>query len=279
MAKSSDESWAADVIYFIIPAYNEALNLPDLLSSILDWSRARNEVCHLIVVDDGSRDATAEILQAFRGLPITLVQHPVNRGVHEVFRSGFQAWGQFPCASLDLVVTMEADNTSELEILDAMVAKARRGDDVVLASCYVPDGEVVGTNPFRRFLSFCANTILRCTPGMPEVYTFSSFYRVHRAPFLESAMRAYGPRLIEEAGYVCVVEILLKFGLLNARISEVPLRLDGSRRKGASKMKILRTIRGYFALFFTRITGQLATPDPQARVNEPIVQSKLADGR
>jgi len=267
------------MIYFIIPAYNEAPNLPDLLSSILAWSRARNEVCHLIAVDDGSSDATAEILQTFRGLPVTLVRHPVNLGVNEVFRSGFQAWSHLPSAGTDLVVTIEADNTSELEILDAMMARARSGDDVVLASCYAPAGEVVGTTPFRRALSLCANTLLRCTPGMPTVYTFSSFYRVHRAPFLEYAMRAYGARFIEEQGYVCVVEILLKFGLLKARISEVPLRLDGKRRKGASKMKILRTIRGYFGLFLTRVTGQLATPDLQVCLKESIVQRKVADGR
>lgn len=266
------------MIYFIIPAFNEAANLPVLLSSLGEWSRTRHEPCHLIVVDDGSRDATAEVLREFRELPLTVVRHEVNCGVHEVFRSGFSAWSKLPAGGQDLVVTLEADNTSSLAILDAMLTRARQGDDLVLASCYAPGGEVVGTNLFRVFLSSCANLILRCTPGMPTVYTFSSFYRVYRASFLEYALRCYGERLIEERGFVCVVEMLLKFGVLQARISEVPLRLDGSVRKGASKMKVLRTIRGYLALFARAVTGRVAKPVEQVSVEKRMLQ-KSASGR
>lgn len=254
------------MIFFIIPAYNEEANLPELLFSIKRWSIARDEACQLIAVDDGSTDSTARILEAFADLPVKLVRHGVNRGVHEVFRSGFSAWTQLPFSNRDWVVTLEADNTSSLAILDTMLAQARWGDDLVLASCYAPGGEVVGTNLLRRFLSFCANLILRCTPGMPAVSTFSSFYRVYRASFLAHALNSYGPRFIEEEGFVCVVEMLLKFALLQARISEVPLRLDGTRRKGQSKMRIVRTIRGYFDLFAHAVTGQLARPSTQERM-------------
>jgi dolichol-phosphate mannosyltransferase len=267
------------MIYFIIPAYNEAENLPELLSSLANWSESRKERCHLIVVDDGSRDGTPEIARAFRRLPVTLVRHEVNRGVHEVFRSGFQAWSEFRCGIDDLVATLEADNTSSLAILDEMIDRARRSDDLVLASCYAPGGEVVGTNFLRVTLSSCANLILRCTPGMPSVCTFSSFYRVYRAPILAHAMRAYGSRFVEEEGFVCVVEILLKFGLLNTTISEVPLRLDGRRRKGASKMKILRTIHGYLSLFAHAVTGQLAKPEPQQKFMPEVVLRKEAGGQ
>jgi dolichol-phosphate mannosyltransferase len=267
------------MIYFIIPAFNEAANLPALLSSFWKWSRTRHEPCHLIVVDDGSCDDTAGILRAFRDLPVTVVRHETNRGVHEVFRSGFSAWSKLPAGRQDLVVTMEADNTSSLEILDTMLIRARQGDDLVLASCYVPGGEVVGTNLFRRILSFSANLILRCTPGMPTVSTFSSFYRIYRAPFLEYALQSYGQRFIEEQGFVCVVEMLLKFGLLKARISEVPLRLDGSLRKGASKMRVLRTIRGYLGLFVHAVTGRVAKPNGQVSIEKPALQNGASAGR
>jgi dolichol-phosphate mannosyltransferase len=266
------------MIYFIIPAFNEAANLPGLLSSIGEWSRTRHEPCHLIVVDDGSRDATPEVLQDFRELPLTVVRHDINRGVHEVFRSGFSAWSKLPARNEDLVITLEADNTSSLTILDAMLIRARQGDDLVLASCYAPGGDVVGTNLFRVLLSFSANLILRSTPGMPTVYTFSSFYRVYRAPFLEYALGCYGQRLIEERGFVCVVEMLLKFGTLKARISEVPLRLDGSKRQGNSKMKVLRTIRGYLTLFAHAVTGSVAKPVEPVSEKEMMLQ-KSASGR
>jgi dolichol-phosphate mannosyltransferase len=265
------------MIYFIIPAYNEAPNLPELLSSLAKWARRHMEECHVIAVDDGSTDATSEILQAFTNFPLTLIQHRPNRGVAAVFQSGFQRWREFHSQPQDLVVTLEADNTSSLEILHTMVEKARSGHDVVLASCYSPNGEVVGTNLLRTTLSFCANLILRCTPGMPKVYTFSSFYRVHRGPFLNHAFTAYEDRMIEEEGYVCVVEMLLKFGLMGARICEVPLRLDGSKRIGPSKMKVLRTIRGYLQLFLHATSGSLARPKSSA--GGIVAYKKAAGGR
>jgi dolichol-phosphate mannosyltransferase len=263
------------MIYFVVPAYNEAPNLPRLLNSLWIWSSQRREPCHVIPVDDGSRDDTPAILASFNKLPITVVRHSVNRNVHEVFRSGFEAWRKLPWSTPDLVVTIEADQTSSLDILDEMVARARNGDDVVLASCYAPGGEVVGTTLYRTLLSSTANLILRCTPGMPSVSTFSSFYRVYRAPFLAHALEAYGSRLIEAQGFVCVVEMLLKFGRIDARISEVPLRLDGKQRVGASKMKVVRTIRGYLGLFLRAITGRVAQP---AMLRLPVAEASMTKG-
>ena len=266
------------MIYFIVPALNEAANMPRLLQSLRQWSEAHGERFHLILVDDGSQDDTAGIVRRFPDLPSTIVSHGRNRGVHEAFRSGFRAWSQVPARAEDLVVTLEADNTSSVAILDQMVASARQGADLVLASCYAPGGEVVGTNLMRTTLSACANLILRWTPGMPRVYTFSSFYRVYRARFLSAALRSYGDRLIEEEGFVCVVEMLLKFGLLNGRIREVPLRLDGSQRRGTSKMRVLRTIRGYLVFFLSVVVGRTAKPDASICMEDSIVQTEPSSG-
>jgi dolichol-phosphate mannosyltransferase len=258
------------MIYFMIPMYNEAANLPVLLASLLQWTLRCGEHCHLIAVDDGSTDDTAEILRGFDGLPTTVVRHRSNLGVASAFESGFRAWSELSVGTCDLLVTLEADNTSSLSILKEMVERARAGFDLVLASCYAPGGTIVGTNFVRTSLSFCANLILRCTPGMPGVCTFSSFYRVYRGSFLRRAMAAYGDRMIEETGFVCVVELLLKFGLVGARICEVPLRLDGAQRKGASKMKVTRTIRGYLHLFLRAATGSVAKPRAEAQVSRII---------
>jgi len=264
------------MIHFVLPVYNEASNLPELLSSLREWAQSRHESCRLIAVDDGSIDASAQILLEFQGLPLTLIRHGTNRGVAQVFRSALCAWRECGAGSHDLLVTLEADNTSSLDILDSMVHLARGGYDVVLASCYAPGGQVVGTNLLRKTLSFCANLILRCTPGMPKVDTFSSFYRVHRAPFVARSLGAYGDNLIQEQGFVCVVEMLLKFGLLGAHIAEVPLRLDGSRRKDASKMKVIRTIRGYLQLFLDAISGRLARPQIDADRPERIIVEEVS---
>jgi len=59
---------------------------------------------------------------------------------------------------------------------------------------------------------------------------------------------SYGPGIIERTGFECMVELLIKTVLLKASVSEVEMLLDSSQRIGKSKMKILRTIRGYFSL-------------------------------
>jgi len=258
-------------VYFIIPAFNEAENLPGLLASLHAWLSARARGGHLVIVDDGSTDETAKLAREFDALPITLVQHPVNLGVHCVFRNGFDAVARLSPASDALIVTLEADNTSSLEILDKMLDRAREGYQLVLASCYAPGGLVVGTTLYRTFLSWCANLILRAIPGMPRVYTFSSFYRAYQASFLMQLLEAYHERLIEMEGFVCVVEILLKSARFGARITEVPMSLDGTQRKGPSKMKTLRTIHGYFRLFAWTLTGRLARPTiPLATSRKPV---------
>jgi dolichol-phosphate mannosyltransferase len=79
------------------------------------------------------------------------------------------------------------------------------------------------------------------------VKTYSSFYRAYRAEVLNAAHEAYEGKLIEEDGFVCMVEVLVKLDRLSLRITEVPMLLKTNMRQGNSKMKVLRTIRGYLS--------------------------------
>ena len=66
------------------------------------------------------------------------------------------------------------------------------------------------------------------------------FFRVYRSSVLRRGLRQYGDRLIQERGFACKAEILAKLERLGARIEEVPVDLDGSRRNGDSKMRVVR---------------------------------------
>jgi dolichol-phosphate mannosyltransferase len=252
------------MIFCIIPAYNEAANLPRLLKSLTEWAGTHDERLHLIVVDDGSRDATADIASSFTDLPLTLVRHPTNCGVDRVFWTGFETAQRLGVQDSDLVLTLEADNTSSLAILGDMVGRCRRGVDLALASCYAPGGRVVDVTAYRFVLSWCANLVLWSIPGMPRVHTYTSFYRVYGGALFLRMMRAYGERLIEERGFVCVAEILLKCSALNPTIQEVPLILDASQRQGASTMRVVPTIRGYLHLAGRAFLGRLSKPQALA---------------
>jgi dolichol-phosphate mannosyltransferase len=68
-------------------------------------------------------------------------------------------------------------------------------------------------------------------------------------PFLRKAYKYYGEAFIEEKGFVCMVELLIKFGRFNPRVVEIPMVLNGNIREGKSKMKVGKTIASYIKLF------------------------------
>lgn len=235
-------------LYFVIPAFNEAKNLPSLFDEI---ELAVGQTNHkIILVDDGSTDGTKEMLaEHSASLPLIIVTHPRNVGVGAGFRNGYTRLLGLPGTSPDdILVTIEADNTSDLKILPAMISKIDGGADLVLASCYAPGGRVEGTNWWRVILSAGANALIRTLFKMHNVHTYSSFYRVMKLQLLSKLSKTYGSRMIEEPGFICMVELLLKFRRIGARIDEVPMILKGSRRKGASKMRVISTTLSYLKL-------------------------------
>lgn len=231
-------------IVFVVPAFNEEKNIGRLLRN-LQAVAGEVVVKLIIIVDDGSTDSTALIAEEGAGaIPVRVVKHSRNMGVGQVFRTGFLEAIRV-VDNDDVIVTLEADNTSDLRILPEMVERIRAGSDIVLASCYAPGGGLVGSNGLRKLLSGVANRILRAIFPYPVVHTYSSFYRVYRPAILMAAMSHYGSRFIVEPGFVCAVEILLKIALLPARVEEVPMILALGERTGPSKMRIVRTILGY----------------------------------
>jgi len=149
----------------------------------------------------------------------------------------------------DIIVTMEADNTSDLDILEAMINRIEAGPDVVLASCYNAEGGVEGTTILRKVMSKGANFLIGLFSRDKDIKTFSSFYRCYRPEILRRAYRVYGEKFIEDKGFVCAVEIFLKLQKIGARMAEVPMVLKCDRRQGKSKMKIVKTILSYLRLF------------------------------
>lgn len=231
-------------VIFVVLACNEERNIGHLLHGLsrLDHNPHSSQV---IVVNDGSQDRTRDIAVSWgHSLQIEVIDHPINLGVGQGFRTGFVAALQHAGPD-DIIVTMEADNTCDLTILRQMLQQVETGSDVSLASCYAPGGAVLRTTPSRLILSKAANLMVRRLLRASEVHTYSSFYRAYRASALRRAMERYGERFIEEPGFVCMVEVLVKLHRLGLRITEVPMILDGGQRTGGSKMRIMRTIFCY----------------------------------
>jgi dolichol-phosphate mannosyltransferase len=149
------------MIYILIPIFNEEGNVANLhreLSTILP-----DEDKTFVFSDDGSSDKTIELLKShFSNTRFTVLGDGVNRGPGYAFNTGFE-WilGNSQNIEKDIVITMEADCTSDIGILPHMLGINRMGYDLVLASVYAQGGGFDSTSFIRKFLSAIANLLFR----------------------------------------------------------------------------------------------------------------------
>ena len=231
---------------FVIPAYNEEANVPRLLADLESRPGLWADGGWVILVDDGSTDRTVEVARAHDGdLPVEVLVAERNGGPGKAFDRGFRRALTF-CSRDELIVTLESDTTSDLDAVEAMLAAARGGADVVLASHH-GNGSLANVSAHRRFLSRAASSVIRRGGGL-DASTVSSFFRVYRADVLHRGYERYGDTFIRERGFACKAEILMKLSRLGITIAEVPVTLDWSKREGESKMKVLPTMGGYARL-------------------------------
>jgi dolichol-phosphate mannosyltransferase len=234
-------------ISLVLPAYNEAEDLPPLLKRIGQALHGR-AAYRIVIVDDGSQDGTADVVrEAARHLPITLIQHPRNMGLGAAMRTGLEAAAE----GEGVVVTMDADNSHDPELIHALVARVHEGYDVVIASRFQPGGRELGVPFHRRLLSRTASFTLRLMIRYPGVRDYTCGYRAYRVEALRRLIHTYGDGFLRENGFSCMLELLLNLRPLEVPVSEVALVLRYDLKTGSSKMRIARTVWRY-AVIITR---------------------------
>jgi dolichol-phosphate mannosyltransferase len=193
-----------------MPACNEedaVRLLPERLYPALAELATQHQV-ELVLVDDGSRDATWNELTRLRDAPapcsITLLRHEVNRGLGAALRTGcLRATGQ-------IVVTLDADGTYPFTIIEPLVAAVTSGADVATASPYHRDGGVAGVSATRRVFSRGASAIYRVLVDW-RVATYTAMVRAYRADVLRAA-------LSDNDGFLHVAMTLVEARRRGARI-------------------------------------------------------------
>lgn len=142
-------------ISLIIPAYNEAGRIGPSLRKALDYLRRRGLAYELLVVDDGSRDATAEVAEGFAAEGVKVLRHPRNRGKGGAVRTGVLA------SRGDRVLLSDADFSTPIEELEKL--EARLPDSpLVLGSRAVAGAAIRQHQPFyREVMGKTFNRIIR----------------------------------------------------------------------------------------------------------------------
>ena len=183
----------------LVPAYQAAAHLGEVLLGLA----ALPEPPHVLVVDDGSRDATAEVARQYG---VQVHSFAANRGKGHALLAGFELLRDF-----DAVVTLDADGQHPPTCLPAFVAAAEAGADLVLGTREItPD-----MPPARRFANRFSSAWCSWIAGQP-ILDSQCGYRLYRRGVL-----ARTP--VQASRYEVETEMAVRAARLGFTIAHVPI--------------------------------------------------------
>lgn len=230
----------------VIPMRDEREAVRPLLEKFAALIESSPDDYRIVVVDGASRDGTADEVRRFAGrLPIEVIVLVDDAGLGGALETGLRTL--VADAGITAIVTMDGDDSHDPHAIPALVERLDQGFDVVIASRFVAGGQEVGVAPHRRVLSHAASRLLHGLFPMGEVRDYSSGFRAYRPAALVRVRTANG-WLVEERGFACMLELLLKLRRGGARAAEVPLVLRYDLKRGRSKMQIAPTVVRYLKL-------------------------------
>jgi dolichol-phosphate mannosyltransferase len=209
----------------VLPTYQEAENVETVLRRI----RAAVPEAHVLVVDDGSPDGTADLAEKVGEEvgAIEVLRRREKSGLGSAYRTGF-AWGLDH--GFDVLVEMDADLSHHPEALPGMLAMIDAGADLVIGSRYVPGGSTPDWPRVRRALSIFGNRYASVVLGL-DVRDATAGFRAFRRSIIERIDLGHS----RADGYGFQVELVYRIVRLGGRIVEVPITFT-DRVEGRSKM-------------------------------------------
>jgi len=212
----------------IIPAYNEAARIEGALRSVTECIRERGWDAELLVVDDGSGDSTAAIVQRWEQThpEVKLIRNGRNRG------KGFSVRQGMLRASGEVVMFTDADMSSPIEEAARLFAAIDDGADVAIGSRWLTGKRIVHEQPlYRRFFGRCFNVLTRSIMRLPFADTQCGF----KAFRSDAAHAVFGLQRIERWGFDPeILFIALRRGL---RVAEVPVTWGHDERSRISYLR------------------------------------------
>jgi dolichol-phosphate mannosyltransferase len=209
----------------VIPTYNEAENIERMLQRVDECLPEAG----VLVVDDGSPDGTAELVEAARGRyrDVHLLRRNEKSGLGSAYRAGF-GWGLE--RGYDAFIEMDCDFSHDPAALPGLVAPISEGYEVVIGSRYVEGGSIPNWAWHRELLSRGGNLYAAAVLGL-GVRDSTAGFRCYAASILERM----NLRRIRAEGYGFQIEMTYRSKQHGAAITEVPISFV-DRAAGESKM-------------------------------------------
>jgi dolichyl-phosphate beta-glucosyltransferase len=228
----------------VIPAYNEERRLPRTVRAVTAYLGTMYEDWEVLVVDDGSADATAQAVRAVGDERVGLIRWPVNRGKGHAVRVGVLA------SRGDRVLMCDADNATPIEQLALLQAALDRGAYAAIGSRALPASELeVRQTPLREVCGRIGNALIQAVavPGIQDTQCGFKLYDGPRGRLVFQLARV--------DGWCSDAEVLHLFHRLGLEVAEVPVRWsdqEGSKLRAtgylAGLLELARIRRYHHAL-------------------------------
>jgi dolichol-phosphate mannosyltransferase len=222
---------AAARLDIIIPVYNEGANILRTLQSI---ARAVTTPKRVLICYDREEDDTLPAIRdnraALGDLAVEFVRNS-GRGAHGAVLSGFAA------SHTPFAVVLPADDDYNAVIIDALVARAETGCDIVCASRFMAGGSMVGCPWLKALLVRAGNFTLYHLARLPTRDASNGFRLFSRRTMDEIVIES-------ERGFCYSIELLVKCHRLGWQIGEVPANWI-ERTSGSSRFQVLRWLPSY----------------------------------
>ena len=239
----------------LIPTYNEAVSIVELLKELLLLHESID--FDVLVIDDNSPDRTADIVDS-QNLPwVKILRRPAKAGLGAAYRAGFQQ--VLTSASYTHVVTMDADGSHRVADLPAMFSAANQVSNlkrcIVLGTRWMPGGSVVNWPKSRQLLSQAGTKYARIALGIP-LNDLTGGFRIYSIDLLKSLNLS----TMTATGYCFQIEMAMASVLAGACTCEVPITFV-ERINDVSKMSKAIVIE---ALWQTTLWGLARRLRPNA---------------
>ncbi|MEP6573228.1 MAG: polyprenol monophosphomannose synthase [Gemmatimonadota bacterium] len=213
-----------DRILVIVPTYNEASNLPQIVPEILK----QDPRIELLVVDDNSPDGTGDLADRMsRTKPRVHVLHrAVKEGLGRAYIAGFQ-WALLQ--GFDVIFEMDADFSHDPAFLPAFLTEIQNAD-VVVGSRYKTGVNVINWPISRLLLSLGANLYARRVTGLPLTDSTGGF-----KCFRREVLETIDLDRVRSNGYAFQIEMSFRAWKKGFRVVEIPI-IFHDRVEGQSKM-------------------------------------------
>ncbi|MFA5337173.1 MAG: dolichyl-phosphate beta-glucosyltransferase [Candidatus Omnitrophota bacterium] len=213
----------------VIPAYDEEENISSTLQDIAQYLKTKNYSYEVIVVDDGSKDKTAESA-AYEGKifpSFTLLRHSPNRGKGYTVKEGVLT------AKGNLILFMDADNSTRINQIDKLISAILENNDIAIGSRRIEGSTIEKYQPPHR--RFMCNMYIKLSSLIlnTNINDYNCGFKLYKK---EAAKKLFEKLTSDDWSFDS--ELIFLASKLNLKIKEVPVTWQDKRK--TSKVKPIR---------------------------------------